>query len=53
MNAIKPDCARAVTPINDIIKSKIGNMWNFRLIQKNSKISIIVENLDIKNNNDT
>jgi hypothetical protein len=49
MNATSPDCARAVTPINAISKIMIGNMWNFLLLTSNSKISLIVDNLD--NNN--
>ena len=31
MNATKPDCASAVTPINTIKRNKIGNIWNLRL----------------------
>jgi len=44
MKATKPDCARAVTPINAINKIIIGNMWNFRLWTNNSKTSLIVDN---------
>ena len=47
MNATRPDYARAVTPINTINKTSIGNMWNFLLFTNNSKISLIVDNLNI------
>ena len=47
MNDTSPDCASAVTPINAINRIMIGNMWNFLLCMNNSKISLIVENLDI------
>ena len=45
MNATRPVCASAVTPINAINKIMIGNMWNFLLWIKNAKISLIVEDL--------
>ena len=48
MNATSPDCARDVTPISAISKIIIGNMWNFRLLINNSKISFTVLNLYIK-----
>jgi len=47
MNATRPDCARVVTPISAISKIIIGNMWNFLLLIKSSKISFIVLNLFI------
>jgi len=47
MNATSPDCARAVIPIRAINKIIIGNMWNFLLLTNNSKISLIVDNLDM------
>ena len=48
MNATSPDCARDVTPISVISKITIGNMWNFRLLINNSKISFTVLNLYIE-----
>jgi len=47
MNATSPDCARAVTPMSIINKIIIGNMYNFLLLINNSKISLIVDSLDI------
>ena len=45
MNATRPLCASAVTPINAINKTIIGNMWIFLLWIKNANTSLIVENL--------
>jgi len=47
MNATKPDCASAVTPINAIKRNKIGNIWNLRLAEYNSKIALSVFILNI------
>ena len=44
MKAIKPLCAKAVTPINAIKSMTTGNMKNFLRLTYNSKISLIVEN---------
>ncbi len=49
MNATRPLCASAVTPISAINKIIIGNMWNFLLWINNAKISLIVENLAMTN----
>ena len=47
MKATSPDWAKAVTPIRAINKIIIGNIWNFLRLTNNSKISLIVDNLDI------
>ena len=52
MKATRPLCAKAVTPINAIKTTIIGNIWNFLLLTYNSKISFIVLNRDILFTND-